>query len=284
MSQSFTVMPMSQQMSLQAGKTYRGSITVSNPAESTDDFYYAASVSPYNVINNEYEADLSTKSDYSMITDWITIEEPTGHVRPNNTKQLNFLITVPENAPAGGQYAAINVRSNAPKGADGGAILQDVYEFASIIYADIAGETVHAGEVTENHIPGFATALPVSVSALITNTGNVHENAYITIKVKNIITGDTVYPTDDQTGEFAEIIMPETTRLISRELTGLSQLGLYEVTHDIEYLGETHYNTGVLMVCPLWFLILVVVTLGTIIGTVAARIVRRRSVRKLAKS
>lgn len=56
MENAFTILPMSQNFTLVPGETYTGSITVVNPVNSTSDFAYSVSVSPYNVIGEDYQA------------------------------------------------------------------------------------------------------------------------------------------------------------------------------------------------------------------------------------
>ena len=111
-SNTFTLMPMSQNISLKPGEVYEGSVKVINPSSSTENFEYKAEVTPYGVVDQEYTADLLSESDRTSISKWIKINEPTGTIKPNETKEVKFTITVPENVPAGGQYATIAISSN----------------------------------------------------------------------------------------------------------------------------------------------------------------------------
>ena len=77
-SNMFTILPMSQRFSLKPGETYEGSITVVNPVDATEDFAYKASIVPYGVSGEDYQADLVTDSDHTMVAKWIKLEEPTG--------------------------------------------------------------------------------------------------------------------------------------------------------------------------------------------------------------
>ena len=64
-SNMFTILPMSQRFSLKPGETYEGSITVVNPVDATEDFAYKASIVPYGVSGEDYQADLVTDSDHT---------------------------------------------------------------------------------------------------------------------------------------------------------------------------------------------------------------------------
>ncbi|MBQ9018429.1 hypothetical protein IJ117_01595 [Candidatus Saccharibacteria bacterium] len=284
MSKAFTVLPMSQDIYLEAGKTFEGSITVANPADSKDDFYYSVSVSPYSVVDQDYTADLVTESDRSAIVKWIEIENPTGVIKPNESVKVNFKINVPIDAPSGGQYAALGVRSNDEMAEQNGVSVQNVFELASLILGNVAGETVHDGQILENNIPGFITNGAPVVTTLLKNDGNVHESASVVIEVKNAFTGERIFPKDDQNNVFSEIIMPGSTRFVSRSLEDVPALGFYTVTQNVSFLGQASDNTILMISCPIWFLVLFIITVGAVIGGGAALISRKLHARNREKA
>lgn len=262
MENTFSVMPMSQSINLHAGEVYHGSITVANSADSSKDLNYVVSVAPYSVVGENYDADLATMSNRSMIKNWVKIAEPTGTLAPNESKKIEFVITVPENAPAGGQYMAVTV---AEKLLAEDSMVSSVFEIASLVYANVAGETVHEGEILENNIPGFATSTPVTISSLFSNTGNVHQIATINIYVKNVLTGEEILSTDAASGNYNELIMPETERLVSYDVADLPVVGVVEVSQSIKYSGKLSVETKNVVICPLWFITLAAVMLVGVI-------------------
>ena len=281
----FTVTPMSQRISLEAGETAEGTISVINPNDSVDDLKYKAYVAPYSVVGEGYEADLTTDSKYNMIKDWITIENPTGTIEPNKTGEIKFKIKVPGSAPAGGQYAAIIItRDDDTTSSENGVAVKDIFEMASLIYANVNGETVHKGEILSNEIPGFVANAPITVSALISNEGNIHENATVIIKATNFFTGDVIVEGDAEENYYSEIIMPETTRYITREISeGLPLLGIVKVEQTIYYQGSSDVAESNVIICPIWFLLLVFLTIGAIIGTIVMMIRKHRKKAKWAE-
>lgn len=273
----FTVTPMSQNVKLEAGQVYNGSITVANPANATSDFHYKVEVSPYSVVGEEYSADLETISNRSQITNWIKVENPSGVLKPNETADIKFKITVPETAPAGGQYAALMVSSNNSNKASEGLTINNIFEMASLIYANVAGETVHDGEVSEITIPGFVTTLPIETSAVIVNRGNTHETAHIALEVKNIFSDTPIYPAPGEDDVLNEVIMPETTRLIKRNIEGISPLGIYQVKETVNYLGKNTTFSQTVVACPVWFMALLIVTITGVVITIVHSIRARRA-------
>ena len=281
----FTVTPMSQRISLEAGETAEGTISVINPNDSVDDLKYKAYVAPYSVVGEGYEADLTTDSKYNMIKDWITIENPTGTIEPNKTGEIKFKIKVPGSAPAGGQYAAIIItRDDDTTSSENGVAVKDIFEMASLIYANVNGETVHKGEILSNEIPGFVANAPITVSALISNEGNIHENATVIIKATNFFTGDVIVEGDAEENYYSEIIMPETTRYITREISeGLPLLGVVKVEQTIYYQGSSDVAESNVIICPIWFLLLVFLTIAAIIGSIVMMVKKHRKKTKWAE-
>lgn len=273
---AFTLMPMNQNISLKPGEVYEGSIKVINPSYATEDFEYKAEVTPYGVVGQEYTADLLSESDRTQISKWVKIQNPTGSIKPNESEEIKFTITVPENVPAGGQYATIAISSNKKASDADGVSVQNVFEMASIIYADIAGETVHDGEIQENNVPGFVFTTPVTISALLSNNGNVHETATFTITVSDVFTGRVILPTDENAGVYSEYIMPETTRYTEREVSDLPALGLVKINQTIEYNGQTSTVEKNVFICPIWFLILMIATVAAIITAIVMLIRKHR--------
>ena len=285
MSNTFVVTPMSQDFNLEPGGIYTGRIMVTNPGNSTEDFAYKISVAPYSVMGEGYDADLATISNRSMVVDWTKVENPEGSLKPNETAEINFTITVPENAPAGGQYASLLVTEDTEAVAAQGVKVNSIFEIASLVYANVAGETVTGGEILENNIPGFIMSAPIEVGALISNTGNIHQTATTVLDVKNLMTGEIILPTEQNAGRYAEIIMPETTRRTNYEIADLPVVGVIQVSQTVYYNGVSSVEIKDVLICPIWLiLVAVAIFLGIIFGTFFGikKIRQKKSARKIA--
>ena len=179
----------------------RGVLKVFTPANMEGDFHYKIEVAPYNVTGTDYEADLTKQTNRSQ-KNWITIDEPKGVLGPNETREIHYTVTVPEDAPGGGQYAVILVGSDEDEtAASDGMLIQNVYEMASVLYAQVSGDIKRDGRIELNEVPGFITTTPMWVKVQLENNGNIHESAKIDILVKNFLNGAQVYPGD---GDFVE--------------------------------------------------------------------------------
>ena len=272
----FLITPMTQKMELKAGESYTGTIKVANPADATREFSFVAEVSPYGVVGEDYTADLKTKSNRTMIADWITLEDAKGTLEPNGTANIKYTITVPEDAPAGAQYAAIVVSQSKDEAKKGGMNVDNIVEIASIIYGEVEGETVMDGHILENEVPGFSTTAPITVSAKFDNHGNVYDSAMITIVAKNNITGEVYLPTENNEGFYEELILPDTTRAVERNVEGLPFLGIVHIEQSINYNGEVSKVEKDVIICPVWFMVLAAVVVAALVALIVRLIIKHR--------
>ena len=285
MEQTFIVHPMSQRFTLKPGETYTGSITVVNPVDATKDFNYNIEVTPYGVIGDDYSADLRTETGRTLIKDWIKISEPTGTIKPNESKKISFTITVPKDASPGGQYATIAVSASMENTENQGFGVDSILELASIVYGYVEGKIEHKGQILENYIPGFSATTPVEVTSMLSNEGNVHEDATYNLSVVNAITGETIFPTGDDKGSYTELIMPESTRHVVRSISNLPYVGVVKITQSIYYNGHYDSKEANLIICPIWLLFvifLVISTILTLIGVKIRSIFKKRKAKKNA--
>lgn len=272
----FTVSPMGQNVTLVPGETYEGSINVTNPAAATRDFTYVVAASAYGVTGDDYTASFSRSSERSKIVDWITIENPTGTLKPNETRTVNFKINVPADAAGGGQYAALIVSSAERDAQQEGVSVNNIFEIASLLFAKVDGEIHREGKILNNEIPGFVTSLPIVTSVKVENDGNIHETAKVAIKVKDFFSKNIIYPESGESGAIEETIIPETTREITRNVEGMSQLGVFEVTQTLSYMGKESEIKQTVVVCPVWFMVLVLATITAVIVAIVAAVKRHR--------
>ena len=157
-----------------------------------------------------------------------------------------------------------------------GVAVQNVFEIASIVYATVAGETKHGGSIVENNVPGFSAVTPVTLSALIENNGNIHENSTFVIKVSNFFTGEVILPTEDDEGIYNEVIMPESTRRIERNVSNLPAIGVIKISQTIYYNNEFSTVEKDVIICPIWFMALVLLTLASIVTTIVLMVKKHK--------
>ena len=70
--------------------------------------------------------------------------------------------------------------------------------------------------------------------------------------------------------------MPETTHRVEREISDLPELGVIKVTQTIDYNGQTSTTETNVILCPIWFMALVALTIAAIITAVVLIVKKHR--------
>lgn len=280
---SLTVMPMSQEVTLTPGETYTGSITVANPDTSTSALSYVASIAPYGVTGTGYDIDLFSETSHTDMVHWLSIDNASGTLAPNDTVDIHFTITVPSDAAPGGQYAVIKVAQKDTAATNDGLSVGNVYEAASIIYGNVAGEVVREGSVTSQFTPNFVTTPEFTSTATIENHGTTHEDALVSFVITNAFNGSTIYPHSSSDTGINEVIMPDTTRELTYNFKDMPAVGVINVTQTIEYNGQTYTNAQNVFICPAWFMVIVATLLLSTIGLIVMHVKKSRRRKQTSK-
>ncbi len=258
----FSVSPMYQFVSLTPGETYVGNFQIINPDFNQYDFHYSLRIEPFSVDNTD-EIHLTANGDYNRIVDWIELGEESGTVSPNQVKEVRFKINVPEDAPAGGQYASIVVSSGEYRVDNNTVDLREVYDAAHLIYADVSGETARKGTVDHLNVPSFLFSGNISGSAQVTNEGNVHSKATQTLQIFPLFSSEEVYTNEESPK--ATWILPGNSLLTSVSWDKTPSVGIFHVIYNVEYEGVESKVDKIVIVCPLWLLFLILLALFLLI-------------------
>ena len=275
-STAIVLSPMSEKMVLTPGEKYQGSLKISNPNTSTDDLKYSVSIESFSQTrdsnsNDDYgNVDTQTVTAYNQIMGWITPGKKSGTVAPNQTDILTYTIDVPMDAPAGGQYATIVITDETDHSAGGSNVnIDSIPRVASIIYAEVAGETRNTGEIKENNIPGFLMNNTLEATSMVKNTGNVHTNATYTLQVWPLGSNEEICTNEEKPAE--NLIMPETEKYHVESCT-LPSVGIFRAKQKVTIFGEQSIVEKTILVCPLWLLFIILFIVFLIIFWIVMRV------------
>lgn len=277
--------PMSQKVLLSPGETYHGGFTIANPAAATEELNYIVTIGSYfptsgEKSNDDYgDIDITTVTNMNMIMDWIEIINPTGTIQPNGSTLVEFTINVPENAPAGGQYASLLAKENPDANRiDKSVSVNEIMQMAHIIYAEVAGETIEKGEIAENSIPSFLLNNQLKATSFVKNNGNVHTEAEYTLQVWPIFSDEEIC-TNEEDPE-TSLVLPDTERYHAQNCQ-LPLIGIFRAKQTVKIFGETSIVEKTIIVCPIWLLFLIIFAIAAIIIYFVTRAKSRRGNRKL---
>lgn len=257
---------------LKPGETKEVTLKIQNTG--SEAFRYELSVTPYSVSGDEYAQDFSKETNYTDIAKWITLSSEGGEVQPDKEDEITVTVKVPQDVAAGGQYAAVMARMLNDNGSDseGGdqASISAINQLGSIVYANVAGNTRKEGSIVENKVPSFMFAPPIAATSVVENTGNVHADATYILQVYPFFGDEEIY-TNEENPE-THTIMPETRRLNTVTWDEAPHLGIFKIRQTVKFLGEESVTEKVLFICPIWFLLIVLVLIFLIIFWIVSRV------------
>lgn len=276
---TMTVSPPHQKIILVPGETYSGSISVFNSSGSEKSLDYRVEIGSFSQqkaedgdAKDDYGAmDHISRSSYNQIVDWIKLDKEKGTIEPGATENVTFKIEVPKNAPGGGQYATLLVVNDTASGATGGNNIQidQTFQFASIIYAEVAGKTEEKGEIINNSMPSFLLNGPLTAESMVKNNGNVHTDAEYTFQVWPLFSGEEIC-TNEEKPE-TSLILPETERYHVQSCD-LPSVGIFKAKQTVKIFGETSIMERTVIICPLWLLFLILFAIIAIVIWIVMKI------------
>lgn len=280
-SNSMTVSPPYQKMILVPGETYENMITVSNASNSTRNLKYAIDIGAFsqkkdgNSKGDEWAPNDISSSSYNQIMDWIKIEDTKGEIEPGETKDIKYKIEVPKNAPGGGQYATILVVDETTSGlpGEGNIGIDQKYQFASIIYAEVAGDTKKDGVISSNSMPTFLLDGNLVAESMVKNNGNVHTDAEYTLQVWPAFSGEEIC-TNEEKPE-TSLVLPETEHYHTQSCE-LPSIGIFKAKQVVKLFGDSSVVERTIIVCPLWLLFVIVFAILLLIGWIIFRLRTRK--------
>ena len=282
---AMTVSPPYQEIILTPGEVYKGTIEVSNPSTSTVPLKYSISIGSYSAkategsMDDYSNHDLTSVSSYNQIMQWINIPQNKGEVAPNNKTEVPFTITVPEDAPAGGQYASLIVQNDTDIDEQNGSNIQieSNVQIASLIYAEVTGTTKQEGEILSNSFPMFMLSGPLTATSMVQNNGNVHTDAKYTLQVWPLFSDEEICTNEEE--PTTELVMPETRRY-HVESCDLGPVGIFNAKQTVEIFGKVSTSSHMVVILPIWLILIVVVVIVAIVYVIMKKV----KAKKVAKA
>lgn len=257
---------------MQPGKTYDGVFKVQNTG--AKEFEYAISITPYSVSDDKYTLDSETETTYTQMKDWVTLSQDSGTLAPDSTEEIKYSIRVPSDAPAGGQYALINIRMVQSDDTSSGAAISATKQIGFRLLGDIEGNTRRTGKVTEQSIPSILFNPPISATSVVENTGNTHITASYVLQVFPLFGNEEVYTNEESPYEVT--VLPETSRYNSISWDDAPHLGIFRVKQTVTIADDTQFIEKTVFLCPIWFIFIILLIIFCIVFWICSRIKSRR--------
>ena len=191
--QSFTISPPTLKFSLDPGEKAEKAIKITNNTNIDAIFY--ANIQNFVVTDKNgtpellpHDAQVDNK--YAAST-WATVLPDEISIPAGTTTTTTLYLQIPGDARPGGKYISVAFTPRSTGLSEGtGASVNAVA--AVLVYLTVNGPTEESGRITSFVAPGFSEYGPIGFKAEIKNTGDIHINPKVSIKIKNLF-GQEVY-------------------------------------------------------------------------------------------
>ena len=229
------------------GEVYDREIIVTNPTDKEVEFKFQTS--SFWIEGDEYELKWGvSESQYGKIAKWTNIDQTKVHkLQAGETFKLEYDISVPKNQAGGSQHLMVSVSLGSS--GDSGFVSTEM-RLNTLIYANVEGEVKLGAEIISRDIQGFSFTPNIRTDSVIKNTGNVDLDVHYKMYASSFFSGEQAF-----VDETEKTLVVDSTRMFEQSWTDAPRLGIFNVTQEITYLGETHTIKSVVVICPMWLII-----------------------------
>ena len=238
--------PVTKSFQLEPGKIVEDTFTVQNVGAET--FSYKLYASPYNILDDEYNADFTSESKFSQIYHWATFKATDGTysdevvytIAPGELQEITLRLTPPTDLPEGSQHAIIFAESLKRTTSNG---VSTVSRVGLNLRGIALGETHETAAITNWTAPSYLASGNITSSVTIKNTGNVDVATGYDYVIRDQF-GNIVYENNNAYDIFAD-----TNRRFDFEWEETPLMGIYKIELTIAAAGDTEhfYQTTVVM-------------------------------------
>lgn len=286
---SMFVAPMLERVDLIPGESYYGKIKIASAATAQKPLKYKIEIGSYNRIkdansNDDYgSTDIETRTSYNQIMDWIVLTKDSGVIEPNSSDSVSYVINVPSDAPAGAQYASIIVINDTSESeGTNNTSITNKYQIASAIIANVYGNSVKKGTVTNNSVPSFLTKNTLEAVSMVKNDGNVHTDAEYILQVWPLFNNEEIC-TNEENPE-TSLVLPETERYHTQSCN-LPPVGIFRAKQTVKIFEEESIVEKIVIVCPIWLLFIIIFVIFALIFYFITRAkARKKASQKTSRS
>ncbi len=250
------ISPATNSIELAPKQVYKGQMTVKNTSTIPMDFKIGSG--SYTIVNNNYSAPNYDKvGKYSLMKDWISVDKSELHGIPaGKTAVVNYTIKVPDNPPAGTQYATLFASTVLPtQDKSATTSVKSSARVGMVISASMkGGKTVDRNTIEKQSIPGYQPQAPLKSSFTIKNEGNVAAAVNYSMEVHSWLDNRLEFQGEQQQAS----VYPETSRDFDMTWTQM-RTGIYKVKQKVSVNGRDHSIEKVVVSVPIWIFVLAII-------------------------
>ncbi len=251
------ISPLRSYLTLNAGESVTRSFTVANLTESP--MTVAAHIEQFSVADYSYDYRFNKVDDT-----WVQLVEKAVTLKPYESHELAYHVTLPQNAPSGGHYFTLYASSTTQTGST-----KSTVQAATLLYLTVNGTLTRTSQVIKRALPTIVITPQITYSLDIKNTGNIHYFAYIASHV------DGLFYHNAPNGA-SQLLMPDTIRRTETSINSPLMPGIYKLSYTITPdQGDKTAGSQYFLFLPPWSIALLII-LGAVIGHLTVRYLRKK--------
>jgi len=217
--------------------------------------------------------DIDEHENQWAMSGWTSVTPNQFTLKPGETKVMDAVILVPDDALAGGHYAAVIYEPDEESviGGSGAKITPSV---ATLLYLIVSGDITEDAFVSRMDVPKFSEFGPIDIATEIENLSDIHIKPQASIKIYNLFNRlSTTLKLDENN------IFPNRARIYKNTWDKKWLFGRFKAQLEGSYgtTGQALLATVYFWVIP-WRLILVVLLIIVLITLLTAYFKRKRKV------
>jgi hypothetical protein len=201
-------------------------------------------------------------------------------LEPLEKREVSFVVSVPEDATAGGYYGAIRF---APSGIDGDSNIALTASVGTIVLVRVPGDLREQLDIVQlsaaqgDKLKSLITGGDVSVLIRLKNSGDIHVKPFGRITVKDMF-GKEVHAYE--LNENRSNILPDSIRRYQDDLPQQKWFGRYTIEANIGYSetgGGLITTQATFWYLPWWAIIGILVLVAAIVGGITAFVKKQQA-------
>ena len=174
----------------------------------------------------------------TTLAGWIEMTSETIEVPAEQSELIEFVVTIPEDAPPGGHFAAILVGTQPPVNEEGAMELRTSQIVSSLFFLRIEGDVIEDGAIRSfSSANNFTEVTSADFELRFENKGNVHLQPQGSIEIYNMWGSERGLIPINQRTDFGNVL-PQSIRKFNFTWTGeqsFSDIGRFRAVASLAY-------------------------------------------------
>lgn len=248
------ISPLRNYLALNAGSSVTRAYTVANLTGQP--MSVQTHLERFSVVDYDYTYEFS-----EVDNDWVAIPVDSFTLKPYESREVSYTVTLPASATPGGYYYTLYAASTVTSGAT-----KSTLQAATLLYLTVNGALTRTSVITDHSLPFLVVSPRVEYTLDVKNTGNVHYFAQLSSTIDGLFYHDAPNGT-------SQLLMPGKVRHLTSSIATPVIPGIYKLTYTITPDdGVSYAESRYFVYAPLWFII----ALGFVVLFLAHRVRSQR--------